>query len=96
MNQICIPVPLPPDRSVEMQVTVDGEQQVMQYRVETLTWASGTSPDERIEQLRQFIAEYDAAWSLVQVGAPGPTSVPVTFRRRGEKTAGTEKQEAQK
>lgn len=67
-----------------MEVTVGGRTLLMQYRVENLAWKPGTTPDERIDQLRDFIQSYDDAWNLVQVGSPGPDSVPITFRRVGE------------
>jgi hypothetical protein len=84
---ICIPVPVPEGEAVEMEVTVGGTKLLMQYRVEHLAWRPGTTPDERIDQLRDFIQAYDDDWSLVQVGSPGPDAVPVTFRRLGKKPA---------
>ena len=83
MSTICIPVPMPESgESLEMDVTVGGTRHLMQYRVETLQWAPGTTPDGRIDQLRDYIRAYDDAWELVQIGAPGPESVPITFRQR--------------
>jgi hypothetical protein len=68
--------------SLEMDVTVGGTRHLMQYRVETLEWDPGTTPDGRIDQLRDYIQAYDNAWEVVQIGAPGPQSVPITFRQR--------------
>jgi len=84
---ICIPVPVPEGEAVEMEVTIGGRTLLMQYRVENLAWKPGTTPDERIDQLREFIQAYDDDWSLVQVGSPGPEAVPVTFRRIGKDPA---------
>ena len=81
MDTICIPVPMPEDKAVEMEVRVDGETRLMQYRVETLRWSAGAGADDRFDELRRFIEAYDEDWQLVQVGSPGPQSVPVTFRR---------------
>lgn len=39
-------------------------------------------PEERAEEIRTFLASYDPAWSLVQIGAPGDGVVPITFRKR--------------
>lgn len=83
MDQVCIPVPmLAADETLELEVTIGGTKHLMQYRIETLRWRVDASPDERIEQLRTFIQTYDPAWSLVQIGAPGEGTVPITFRQR--------------
>jgi hypothetical protein len=83
MDQVCIPIPLPTDgRAVEIQVTVGGVRRLVQYRVERVTWNPHASSDARFETLRRFIAEYEPGWELVQVGAPGRGTVPVTFRHR--------------
>ena len=83
MDQVCIPVPMPAEgETLELEVTVGGETRLMQYRIETLNWGSDVSPDERVDQLRTFIREYDAEWSLVQIGSPGAGVVPITFRQR--------------
>jgi hypothetical protein len=68
--------------TLELEVTVGGETRLMQYRIETLQWGADASPDERVEQLRTFIRDYDPDWSLVQVGSPGEGTVPITFRQR--------------
>lgn len=83
MDQVCIPVPMPAEgETLELEVTVGGETHLMQYRIETLRWGPDASPDERVDQLCDFIREYDADWSLVQIGSPGEGVVPITFRRR--------------
>lgn len=87
MEQVCIPVPMPgPDETLELEVTVGGVTRLLQYRVETVDWGPDVAPDERVEQLRDYIRAYDADWSLVQIGAPGEGTVPVTFRRRPAET----------
>jgi hypothetical protein len=68
--------------TLELEVTVGGETRLMQYRIETLQWGPDVPPDERVDQLRAFIREYDEEWSLVQIGSPGQGVVPITFRRR--------------
>ncbi len=83
VSQICIPVPLPASgEAVEIEVTVGGETRLMQYRVERVTWPARATHDERFDAIRGFIRDYEEGWELVQIGAPGPGSVPVTFRRR--------------
>ena len=70
------------NETLELEVTVGGETHLMQYRIETLRWGAEATPDERVDQLRTFIREYDADWSLVQIGSPGEGIVPITFRQR--------------
>jgi hypothetical protein len=95
MSTICIPVPMPEaGESIEMEVTVGGTKHLMQYRVEQLQWQPGTTHDERIDQLRDFIRNYEAGWELVQIGAPGPKSVPITFRQRSAEAVAAEEEPA--
>lgn len=90
MNQVCIPIPQPAGHeTIELEVTIGGTKHWMQYRVEQLDWTPGASADERVEQLRAFIHNYDPDWELVQVGAPGLDAVPVTFRQRRPREAST-------
>lgn len=82
MDQVCIPVPMPSgDETLELEVTVGGTTHLMQYRIETLHWGPNVAPDARFNQLQRFIQEYDPAWTLVQIGAPGEGVVPITFRQ---------------
>lgn len=83
MDQVCIPVPMPDaDESLEIEVTVGGTTHLMEYRIETITWGPEVPPAERAEQIRTFLDQYDSEWSLVQIGAPGEGTVPITFRKR--------------
>ena len=93
MDQVCIPVPMPADdETLELEITVGGTTHLMQYRIETVTWGPEVTPDERADQIRIFLADYDPAWSLVQIGAPGEGVVPITFRKRQtEETSSTTK-----
>lgn len=88
MDQICIPIPRTgAEEAVELEVTIGGTKHWMQYRVEHMDWAPDASADERIDQLRAFIRNYDPAWELVQIGAAGLGRVPVTFRQRRARPA---------
>jgi hypothetical protein len=83
MAQICIPTPpLDRIRTVDVQVTIDGQARHAQYRVETLQWPA--THDERMEVLRSFIAERRDEWLLVQIGSPSEDGVPVLFRLRAQ------------
>jgi hypothetical protein len=54
----------------------------MQYRIETVTWSSDVTPAERAKEICTLLADYDPEWALVQIGAPGEGTVPITFHRR--------------
>jgi hypothetical protein len=83
MDQVCIPIPMPAeDETLELEVTVGGTTHLMQYRIETVTWGPDVPPGDRADQIRTFLANYDPEWSLVQIGAPGDTVVPITFRKQ--------------
>lgn len=82
MEQVCIPIPMPKGEAIELSVTVGGTRHLMQYRVESVAWPPDSSPDTRFERLRAFIQNYEPGWELVQIGAPGADTVPVTFRMR--------------
>ena len=83
MEQISIPIPIPGDgETMNIQVTVGERTKLLRYRVEALRFSPRADADERFEQLRAFIRDYDDAWTLVQIGAPGGDTVPLTFRQR--------------
>jgi hypothetical protein len=84
MNEICIHVPsLRENQTVDVEVTVNGEKQLMNYRVESIDWTQGGGDiSGRIAYLRSMINGYDDGWELVQIGIPDGDMVPVMFRRR--------------
>lgn len=84
MNEICIHVPsLRENQTVDVEVTVNGEKQLMNYRVESIDWTlGGRDITSRIAYLRSRINGYDEGWELVQIGIPDGDVVPVMFRRR--------------
>jgi len=89
MNEICIHVPsLRENQTVDVEVTVNGEKQLMNYRVESIDWTQGGRDiTGRIAYLRSMINGYDEGWELVQIGIPDGDRVPVMFRRRNLATA---------
>ncbi len=89
MNEICIHVPsLRENQTVDVEVTVNGETQLMNYRVESIDWTQGGRDiTGRIAYLRSRINGYDEGWELVQIGIPDGDMVPVMFRRRERVTA---------
>lgn len=85
MPQICIPTPpLDEIRSVDLEVTIDGRPQRVQYRVETLDWPSEAG--DRLSALRQFVSERGSDWLLVQIGTPTAERIPLLFRLRAPST----------
>lgn len=84
MNEICIHVPtLRDEQTVEVEVTVNGERRLMNYRVESFDWTlGGRDVRGRIDRLRSLINAYDPEWELVQIGIPDGDLVPVMFRQR--------------
>jgi hypothetical protein len=84
MNEICIHVPsLRENQTVDVEVTINGEKQLMNYRVESIDWTrGGRDITSRIAYLRSRINGYDEGWQLIQIGIPDGDVVPVMFRRR--------------
>lgn len=83
MSMICIPVPeLQLERTVMLEVTIDGKKRAMNYRVESFPWPEDMDTTTRIETLREHIREFEGEWELLQIGPPGKGMVPVTFRQR--------------
>ena len=81
MSQICVPIPpIEETKTIDVDVVIDGKQQRMKYRVETLEWPEQMG--SRVEALREFIASHGDEWLLVQIGTPTQSRVPVMFRLR--------------
>jgi hypothetical protein len=82
MSTICIPIPdLHKHATVGIEVTIGGERRAMNYRVESFRWQEHAGPTERIDDLRNYLAEYDSTWELVQIGPPDGGLISVTFRQ---------------
>ena len=87
MSQICINVPgMKANQTINVEVTVDGKKQVLNYRVETFPWSSELDSIERIDVLRSFIKDYSSEWNLVQIGPPDNELIPVMFKQRVART----------
>jgi len=84
MKEICIHIPdLDPGQTVELEVRVNGKRHQIHYRVEAID-ASKWEPEaeNRIDQLRAVIKDYNTDWELVQIGAEVRQVIPVMFRQR--------------
>lgn len=88
MSMICIPIPdLHKHATVGVEVTINGERRVMNYRVESFPWTEDAYTTARIDELRHFVADYDSTWELVQIGPPDGGLISVTFRQHVPSTA---------
>lgn len=87
MREVVIQIPtLETEQNVEIDVRINGRKQTIRYRVEIVDWES-ENPDslEKVKLIRRVISENIENWELIQVGAPRKDSIPVLFRKRGEK-----------
>lgn len=83
MNQICIHIPsLDVERTVDLEIRIDGRIRYMSYRVESIEWLEHQDPESRIERLKKFLREHDRKWELVHIGTPAGNVLPITFRQR--------------
>lgn len=80
-----VSIALPPieaDKSVDIEVSVNGQKRKYTYRVEVFRWADACRPAEhRAECLRRMVETYDRSWQLMQIGNPTEAEVPIMFRR---------------
>ena len=81
-----IAIPIPPGRGkqeIEIEMTINGEKQQLQYRVELFYWSDCELPIvNRVECIRNILSEYDQDWMLYFIGEPNETFVPITFVKR--------------
>ena len=74
--------PIEADKSVDIEVSVNGQKRKYTYRVEVVKWSDTCRPTEhRAECLRRMVETYDRSWQLMQIGSPTETEVPIMFRR---------------
>lgn len=81
MLQLAIPIPsLPGRQEIEIEMTVNGQKQKMHFRVELYKWDDCKSVEEnRIDCIRELVAEYGDEWTIYNIGLPGEEYVPLTF-----------------
>lgn len=95
MNDICVPIPRLPDAThAEVEVKVEGRKRSFNYRLEVFDWQPTEEISDqnmfarirnnRINQLKQSIENYDKHWELVQIYNPGPRDkfIQVLFRQK--------------
>lgn len=84
MPHIAIPIPsIPGKQDIEIEVTINGAQQQLHYRVELFYWADCAVPTvDRAECLQHLLSDYDQDWMLYYIGSPTDDFVPITFVKR--------------
>ena len=83
MGLICIPIPdLHRHKTVDLEVTVDGEKRVLNYRVESFPWPEVLGSEDKVDTLRNYLKHETDDWELVQIGPPDGEMIPITFRRQ--------------
>jgi predicted transcriptional regulator len=76
--------PIDAERSVDVEVSINGRKRRYSYRVEVFRWEDWCRPkEERATGLKRMITNYDPSWQLMEIGAPTAVDVPLMFRRVG-------------
>jgi hypothetical protein len=83
MNTVSIELPpIDAEKSVEVEVRVNGKKSLLSYRLEVFQWREWCRPEEqRVECLKRMIQSYDRQWQLMHIGTPTEQMVPIMFRR---------------
>ncbi|MFK8007624.1 MAG: hypothetical protein AB8H03_14690 [Saprospiraceae bacterium] len=81
MIQLSIPIPnLSGRQDIDIAMTVNGQKQKIQFRVEVYEWDDCKSPEEnRIECIRNLVEDYKEEWMVYNIGIPNDKYVPLTF-----------------
>ncbi|MCP4726056.1 MAG: hypothetical protein GY863_13520 [bacterium] len=83
MSEITISIPSLHDikHHVEVEVKINGERHLYNYRVEKFKWTD-VGLENRVEGLKQMIAAYDKKWKLFSIGLPTEELIPVMFKQK--------------
>ena len=86
MPHIAIPLPAGPGKQeIEIQMTVNGQQQQIHYRVELFYWSDCDMPTvSRVECVRGILNQYDQDWMLYYIGEPTDNFIPIIFVKKKE------------
>ena len=84
MSEITIQIPSLREvkQMIEIEVKVNGERKRFNYRVETFKWEEAVEPENRIDNLKKLIKDYDKEWRLIQIGNPYEDLIPIMFRQK--------------
>ena len=88
MSEITIQIPPLEDinQHVEVEVKINGERLMYNYRVEQFEWQFDEEDmSSSVASLKRMIADYDDGWQLFQIGTPTEKAIPVMFRQKGYK-----------
>jgi hypothetical protein len=67
--------------SIEIQVKVNGEKKIYNYRIEILRWEDCRETDNRAQCLKELIGKYDQQWRVIQIGNPTQEDIPIMFKQ---------------
>ncbi|TNE59255.1 MAG: hypothetical protein EP344_08765 [Bacteroidetes bacterium] len=86
MPHIAIPIPASPGKQeIEIEMTINGVQQQVHYRVELFYWSECEMPQvNRVECIRGILNEYDQEWMLYLIGEPNEDFIPIIFVKKDE------------
>ena len=81
MLQLAISIPsIPGTQDIEIQMTINGQQQKLHFRVELYQWDDcKTAEENRISCIRQLVEDYGEDWMVYHIGIPTEKYVPMTF-----------------
>lgn len=84
MREVTIQIPAADaEQNIEIDVKINGRKKAYRYRVEIVAWDQPhPSSEEKVTTLRRIVGEHEKEWSLVTIGVPTDTSIPVMFRKR--------------
>jgi hypothetical protein len=80
----CINIQLPTleaDQSIEIEVKINEKKQKHNYRVEIFSWSECPVPENRVDCLKEIIANYDQQWQIIQIGSPTEKDIPLMFKQ---------------
>jgi hypothetical protein len=67
--------------SIEIQVKVNGEKKIYNYRIEILRWEDCRETDNQAQCLKELIGKYDQQWRVIQIGNPTQEDIPIMFKQ---------------
>ena len=86
MPKVSIKLPaLDVEDKVEVTVVVNGPRRKFDYRMELFAWEEYAETNEhRADCLKRIVDNYDADWSLIEIGEPSEREVSILFQRRAK------------
>ena len=87
MSHIAIPIPVGRGKQdIEVQVTINGQKQNLNYKVELFYWEDCTvSIENRVACIREMLNNYDENWALYYIGDPTDEFIPITFIKKEDR-----------